>query len=186
MEPLLTFHIKNMVCHRCVLIVENVLASLQIEKAGVSMGKIIIPYVLELNRRQKLAKTLNDVGLEIIENRQNQLVEGVKQCLRDYLALGLDAQQHRLSDFVAGKLHHDFSYLSDVFSKTEGTTVERFFIMQRIEKVKELLTYDQLSLSQISYETGFSSVHHLSAQFKKFTGITPSHFKQLRLKDQSY
>lgn len=179
MKAKITFHIKNMVCRRCILIVENILASLQIEKAGVSLGKINITFDLEMNRRQELAERLYTVGLEIIESRMNQLVEDIKQSVRDYLAMGLDAQQYRLSDFVAAKLPYDFSYLSDLFSKIEGITVERFFIMQRLEKVKELLTYDQLSLSEISFETGFSSVHHLSAQFKKFTGITPSQYKQL-------
>jgi AraC family transcriptional regulator len=179
MEAKITFHIKNMVCRRCVLIVENLLASLQIEKAGVSMGKIIINYHLETNRRQELAERLYNVGLEIIESRVNQLVEDIKQSVRDYLAMGIDAQQYRLSDFVAAKLPYDFGYLSDLFSKIEGITVERFFIMQRLEKVKKLLTYDQLSLSEISFETGFSSVHHLSAQFKKFTGITASQYKQI-------
>lgn len=179
MKAVITFHIKNMVCRRCILIIENILASLQIEKAVVSLGKIIVPYDLEMNRRQELAERLYNVGLKIIESRMNQLVEDIKQSVRDYLAMGLDAQQYRLSDFVAAKLPYDFSYLSDLFSKIEGITVERFFIMLRLEKVKELLTYDQLSLSEISFETGFSSVHHLSAQFKKFTGITPSQYKQL-------
>lgn len=177
MEAQITLHIKNMVCPRCILVVENILDSLQIEKAGVTLGKITIPYELEMNRRQELTRRLLNTGLGIIEGRLKQLVESIKQSVRDYLAMGLDAQRYKLSGFVAAKLPYDFSYLSDVFSRIEGITVERYFIMQRLEKVKELLSYDQLSLSEISYETGFSSVHHLSAQFKKFTGITPSQYK---------
>ena len=97
----------------------------------------------------------------------------------EYLNLGMDSQNFRLSLFITKKIPYDYSYLSDLFSSIEGKTVEQFFILQRIEKVKELLVYDQLSLTEISYQTGFSSVHHLSAQFKKVTGLTPSHFKKI-------
>jgi AraC-like DNA-binding protein len=91
----------------------------------------------------------------------------------------MDSQNIKLSSFITGKIPYDYSYLSDLFSSVEGKTIEQFFILQRIEKVKELLVYDQLSLTEISYQTGFSSVHHLSAQFKKVTGLTPSHFKKI-------
>jgi AraC-like DNA-binding protein len=107
-------------------------------------------------------------------------MEGLRQCVREYLAMGVDAQPYKLSSFVSSRLAYDFGYLSDLFSKTEGITVERYFILHRLEKVKELLAQDRYSLSEISFETGFSSVHHLSAQFKKHTGLTPSQFKQQR------
>ena len=91
----------------------------------------------------------------------------------------MDGQDIKLSSFITKKIPYDYSYLSDLFSSVEGKTIEQYFILQRIEKVKELLVYDQLSLTEISYQTGFSSVHHLSAQFKKITGLTPSHFKKI-------
>ncbi len=91
----------------------------------------------------------------------------------------MDSQNLNLSSFITNKIPYDYSYLSDLFSSIEGKTIEQFFILQRIEKVKELLVYDQLSLTEISYQTGFSSVHHLSAQFKKVTGLIPSHFKKI-------
>jgi AraC-like DNA-binding protein len=97
----------------------------------------------------------------------------------EYLNLGMDNENLKLSSFITKKISYDYSYLSDLFSSVEGKTIEQFFILQRIEKVKELLVYDQLSLTEISYQTGFSSVHHLSAQFKKVTGLTPSHFKKI-------
>ena len=99
----------------------------------------------------------------------------------EYLFLGMDSQQLKLSSFITKKIPYDYSYLSDLFSSIEGKTIEQYFILQRIEKVKELLVYDQLSLTEISYQTGFSSVHHLSSQFKKVTGLTPTHFKKVGL-----
>ena len=99
----------------------------------------------------------------------------------EYLALGMDSQHLNLSSFITKRIPNDYSYLSDLFSSIEGRTIEQYFILQRIEKVKELLVYDQLSLTEISYLTGYSSVHHLSSQFKKITGLTPTHFKKIGL-----
>lgn len=171
-----TFHIKNMVCQRCILIVQNILSSQQLE-GNVALGRITIAGKPGSSRERNLADALRNVGLEIIETRVSRLIKDIKQGVRDYLSLGLDAQKFKLSGFVSSSLPYDFSYLSDLFSKVEGLSIERYFILQRMEKVKELMAYDQLSLSEIAYETGFSSVHHLSAQFKKITGSTPSQYK---------
>jgi AraC-type DNA-binding domain-containing proteins len=122
---------------------------------------------------------LNKVGFELIETRLNKIIEDIKQSVMEYISQGMDGQNLKLSSFINQKIAYDYSYLSDLFSSVEGKTIEQFFILQRIEKVKELLVYDQLSLTEISYQTGFSSVHHLSAQFKKITGFTPSHFKKV-------
>ena len=178
MKAAYTLHVKNMVCQRCILIVENILASLHINSAGVYLGKIVVAQPLETYRQKQLADSLRSVGLEIIESRMQGLIKSIKKSIRDYLALGLDAQQHKLSSFISARLAYEFGYLSDLFSKVEGITLERYYLLQRLEKVKELLAYQQLSLSEISYETGYSSVHHLSAQFKKLTGLTPSQYKQ--------
>ena len=183
MKAASTFHVKNMVCQRCVLIVKNILASLQID-AEVALGRITVGQPLETALRNTLITDLREVGLEIIESRVNGLLEDVKTAVRDYLALGLDSQQLKLSSFVGSRVPYDFGYLSDLFSKVEGLTIERYFILQRIEKVKELMGYNQLSLSEIAYETGFSSVHHLSAQFKKITGLTPSQYKGAAIHDR--
>jgi AraC-like DNA-binding protein len=176
MNAAYTFHVKNMVCQRCILIVKNILASLEIE-ANVALGRIGLDKKLERSREHRLIENLRSVGLEIIEGRINGMIEDVKRSVRDYQALGIDAQQFKLSSFVASRMPYDFGYLSDLFSKVEGITIERYFLLQRMEKVKELMSYDQLSLSEIAFETGFSSVHHLSAQFKKITGLTPSQYK---------
>ncbi|WP_170137919.1 helix-turn-helix domain-containing protein [Chitinophaga dinghuensis] len=157
---------------------------MDITAAAVTLGKISFPEELDANRHKQLSESLYSIGLEIIESRVNQLVEGIKQCVRDYLVLRQDDQQYKLSSYVSNKLAYDFGYLSDVFSKMEGITVERYFMLQRLEKVKELLDYDQLSLSEIAFEVGFSSVHHLSTQFKKITGTTPTQYKQLAIKER--
>ncbi len=173
-----------MVCQRCILIVGNILASLDITNTAVTLGKISFSEELDAIRHKQLSERLYSIGLEIIESRVNQLVEGIKQCVRDYLVLSQDDQQYKLSSYVSNKLTYDFGYLSDIFSKMEGITVERYFMLQRLEKVKELLDYDQLSLSEIAFEVGFSSVHHLSTQFKKITGTTPTQYKQLAIKER--
>jgi AraC-like DNA-binding protein len=122
---------------------------------------------------------LNKVGFELIEKRVNKIVEKIKKLVLEYIGKYADDERLKLSSFITGHIHYDYSYLSDLFSSIEGTTIEQFFIVQRIEKVKELIVYDERSLTEIAYETGFSSVHHLSAQFKKVTGLTPSHFKKI-------
>jgi AraC family transcriptional regulator len=183
MNPVYTLHVKNMVCHRCILIVKNILSSLEIE-GNVVLGRISIAAELDTSRQGELVWALQQVGLEVIESRINRLIEDIRQMVRDYLALGFDVQKFKLSSFVSSRLPYDFGYLSDVFSKVEGLSIEKYFILQRIEKVKELIAYDQLSLSEIAYETGFSSVHHLSAQFKKMTGSTPSQYKAAAIQDR--
>jgi AraC-like DNA-binding protein len=124
-------------------------------------------------------KELKKVGFELIETRINKIIEDIKKLVIAYLRDQTGDRKLKLSSFVSDQLHYDYSYLSDLFSSVEGITIEQFFITQRIEKVKELMVYEELSLTEISYQTGFSSVHHLSAQFKKITGLTPSHFKKI-------
>jgi AraC family transcriptional regulator len=176
MDSVYTYHVKNMVCHRCILMVENILESLEINGI-VSMGKIELSEKLSLSIQNSLINKLEYVGLEIIESRNQRLIAEVKLAVSDYLSLGFDSQKYKLSQFISSKVSYDFTYLSDLFSKVEGVTIERYFILQRLEKVKELISYDQLTLSEIAFETGYSSVHHLSSQFKKIFGITPSQYK---------
>ena len=161
--------IKNMVCQRCVMTVKDILHKKAIPFENVSLGEVDLTGKLSDDELKDLQTSLNKVGFELIETRVNKIVEDIKQRILEYLAMGMDSQ----------KINYDYSYLSDLFSSIEGKTIEQFFILQRIEKVKELIVYDQLSLTEISYQTGFSSVHHLSAQFKKITGLSPSHFKKI-------
>jgi len=168
-----------MVCQRCVMTVENIFRDLEIPFASVELGEVELrdkPTNVQLH---DIDRKLNKVGFELIEKRVNKIIEDIKKVVLEYLGLGIDSENLKLSAFITKQIPYDYSYLSDLFSSVEGKTIEQFFILQRIEKVKELLVYDQLSLTEISYQTGFSSVHHLSAQFKKVTGLTPSHFKKI-------
>ena len=171
--------IKNMVCQRCVMTVESIFKDLNISFKEVSLGEVEFDQKLTDVQIQEIENKLNKVGFELIETRVNKVIEDIKKAALEYVSLGMDNQNLKLSSFITRKIPYDYSYLSDLFSSVEGKTIEQYFIQQRIEKVKELLVYDQLSLTEISYQTGFSSVHHLSSQFKKVTGLTPSHFKKI-------
>lgn len=178
--------IKNMVCQRCVLTVENILKDLRIPIHKISLGEVDLERKLSAGELKRLDEELNKVGFELIERRVNKLIEDIKKAVMEYLNLGMESENLKLSSFIVRKIPYDYSYLSDLFSTIEGKTIEQYFILSRIEKVKELLVYDQLSLTEISYQAGFSSVHHLSAQFKKITGLTPSHFKRIAADKRKY
>ncbi len=173
--------IKNMVCNRCIMTVENILKDQNIPYHHVTLGEVDLERKLTKDEIKSIDTSLQKVGFELIETRVNKIIEDIKQAVMEYLNLGLDSQNQKLSASITKNIPYDYSYLSDLFSSIEGKTIEQYFILQRIEKVKELLVYDQLSLTEISYQTGFSSVHHLSSQFKKVTGLTPSHFKKIGL-----
>jgi AraC-like DNA-binding protein len=178
--------IKNMVCQRCVLTVENIFADLKIPFRKITLGEVDLEEKLTDNESKKLDQELNKVGFELIERRVNKIIEDIKKAVMEYLNLGMENEKLKLSSFIVKNIPYDYSYISDLFSTIEGKTIEQFFILSRIERVKELLVYDQLSLTEISYQTGFSSVHHLSAQFKKITGLTPSHFKKIAADKRKY
>lgn len=171
--------IKNMVCPRCISSVQDIFDQQEILVVKIEMGEVSLAEKLNKEQSEALERALKAVGFELIEKRVNKIVEDIKKLTIDYLNLGMDNENLKLSSFITKHLSYDYSYLSDLFSSIEGKTIEQYFIQQRIEKVKELLVYDQLSLTEISYQTGFSSVHHLSAQFKKVTGLTPSYFKKI-------
>ena len=171
--------IKNMVCDRCVMTVENILKDQNIPFKTVRLGEVEASRKLTKNEMNAIDNALKKVGFELTDTRLNKIIESIKTAVLKYIQSGLESQKENLSSFITKNLSYDYSYLSDLFSSVEGKTIEQYFILQRIEKVKELLVYDQLSLTEISYETGFSSVHHLSSQFKKVTGLTPSYFKKI-------
>ena len=173
--------VKNMVCHRCVLSVEDVLRRNAIPFEKVSIGEIDLPRTLEDKKREAVKNDLHAIGLEVIDDKTGGLIEKIKALvIRKARNEGSEKEQSlKLSTFLVNHLHHDYSYLSSLFSSVEGRTIEGFFIEQRIEKVKELLVYGDMNLSEIAYEMGYSSVAHLSSQFRKITGFTPSHFKKI-------
>lgn len=168
-----------MVCPRCIMTVERILDSLSIPYNKVELGEIFMPQVLSDETSDKLKHELQKTGFELIESRVHKIVSDVKLAIAEYLENTTDRKMN-LSAFINNRLAYDYSYLSDLFSNIESKSIEQYFIELRIEKVKELIVYDQLSFTEIAFRTGFSSVHHLSAQFRKVTGLTPSHFKNIR------
>lgn len=173
--------VKNMVCQRCVLAVEGVLTRLDIGFDAVHIGEIHLINKITVLQSNALSTNLHVIGLELIDNRMTGLIEKIKQLVirkaRNEVEEG--EKKTKLSVYLSTNLHHEYTYLSHFFSSIEGRTIENYYIGQRIEKVKELLVYNELSLSEIHYQLDYSSVAHLSYQFKKITGLTPSHFKDV-------
>jgi AraC-like DNA-binding protein len=180
MEPV-TLLVKNMVCHRCVLAVEEILNQSAIPFSKVIIGEIQLPSGLQQEKYPLLKERLKHIGFELIDSHNGALIEKIKMLVIKKARNDVDPKDNKLklSRFLTGKLHHEYTYLSSLFSAVEGRTIENFFIEQRIEKAKELIIYGQMNLSEIAYELEYSSVAHLSGQFKKVTGLTPSHFKEV-------
>jgi len=171
--------IRNMVCDRCISAVKSILEKNKISYRQVLLGEVQLNSDISKEKKEKLQKDLEQTGFELIDDRKTQVIEKIKKSILKYIEQLPEAGKTRLSEHISAQLKYDYSYLSNLFSSVEGMTIEHYFISQRIEKVKELLVYDQLSLSEIAYELDFSSVHHLSAQFKKVSGLTPTHFKKI-------
>jgi AraC family transcriptional regulator len=170
--------IKNMVCPRCISTVETIFAALGISVVKIELGEVFPESALTTSQLEEVKNKLHHSGFEVIETRVNKIVDDIRRLIAEYLA-NIQSNKINLSAFITAGIPYDYSYLSDLFSSVEGKSIEQYFIVLRIEKVKELLVYDQLSLTEIAFRTGFSSVHHLSAQFKKVTGLTPSYFKSV-------
>jgi|SRR6478672_4818332 len=172
-------YIKNMVCNRCIAAVEQELAKLGIESCNVSLGEVELKEDLSRNKVEELHKNLAALGFELLDNNKMQLIEKIKNIIIKQVHYTEEENRKNFSDILSTAMHKDYSYLSGLFSEVEGITIEKYIIHQKIEKVKELVIYDQLSLSEISFQLGYISVAHLSTQFKKTTGLTPSYFKQV-------
>ena len=170
-----------MVCQRCVLAVEDILKNSSIADAKVVVGEIHLKQEVSEKQRTALGESLSAIGLELIDNRNTGLIEKVKLLVRKKARnkAGEKETDTNLSTYLSTQVHHEYTYLSSLFSLVEGRTIENYFIEQRIEKAKELLVYGQMSLSEIAHALDYSSVAHLSGQFKKITGLTPSHFRQV-------
>jgi AraC-like DNA-binding protein len=179
-----TLIVKNMVCDRCILSVKEILKALSIPFHEVLVGEIHLCDTIEGSTREVLKQRLRKIGLELINSRIGETIEKIKQLVIKKARNEIDDKERRikLSTYLSSRLHQEYTSLSKLFSDTEGRTIENFFIMHRIEKAKELLVYGQLSLSEIAFDLDYSSVAHLSTQFKKVTGLTPSHFKQVGIK----
>ncbi len=169
-----------MVCNRCILVVQSELEKLNIAAKSIKLGEVHLDRKLTAEEYKLLENALISLGFEIIDDKKSRLIEKIKNIIIEQVHHQDNNAKTNLSDILSNYLHHDYNYLSNLFSEVEGTTIEKYFIAQKIEKVKELLVYDELSLSEIADRLNYSSVAYLSNQFKKVTGLTPSHFKQIR------
>lgn len=171
--------IKNMVCPRCITSVEHLLAKHKLQAKYVRLGEVELTKEPSEARLQQFAEALQQTGFELLDDHKSQLIEQVKTLLIQKVQSGNVEEHFSITRYLNENIFKDYSSVSKLFSEVEGITIEQFFILQKIEKAKEWLIYNELSLSQIAFNLGYSSTQHLSNQFKKLTGMTPSQFKKL-------
>ncbi|PKL84525.1 MAG: AraC family transcriptional regulator [Ignavibacteriae bacterium HGW-Ignavibacteriae-1] len=172
--------VKNMVCNRCIMVVKSELESIGIKPINVELGVVNFDRDFTDAEKQLASETLNRFGFEIIDDKKSRLIEKIKTLVIELVHYKDNDLKTNLSDYLSRHLNHDYNYISNLFSEVEGKTIEKYFIAQKIERVKELIVYDELSLSEIAFRMNYSSVAYLSNQFKKVTGLTPSHFKNIK------
>jgi AraC-like DNA-binding protein len=175
-------YIKYMVSIRCKLMVKAELEKLGIRHKTVELGQVELEENLPAEKLKELDTGLRKIGLELMDDRKSMLIEKIKTIIIELVHYSDEPLSVNFSQYLSQKLNYDYTYLANLFSEVQGTTIEKFLISHKIERVKELLVYDELQLTEIAYQMHYSSVAHLSAQFKKVTGLTPSHFKKLRNK----
>ena len=169
-----------MVCRRCKTAVKAEIENNGLHPLSIELGEVEIKEEPSKNKLKQLDLSLKRLGFEIIDNRKSRTIEKIKNIIIKLIHHSEDNITTNLSEFITSQIHQDYHYLSNLFSEVEGTTIEKYFIAQKIEKVKELLVYDELNLSEIADQLGYSSVAYLSNQFKKITGFTPTYFKSMK------
>lgn len=175
-------YIKNMVCIRCKMVVKAELEKLGLHYTAVELGEVEIMENISPAQHDQFKEGLLKSGLELMDDKKSILIQKIKNVIIELTHYSDEPLTVKFSEFLSQKLNHDYTYLANLFSEVQGTTIEKFLIAHKIERVKELLVYDELNLTEIAYLMHYSSVAHLSTQFKKVTGLTPSYFKQLRKK----
>lgn len=171
-----------MVCNRCIMVVENELKKMGIEPLSVELGEVTLRESITEKKKEEINKILQSFGFSLMSDKKGRLIEQIKTSIIELVHYGNNELQINISDYLSNKVKLDYTYISNIFSEITGTTIEKYFIAQKIEKVKELLVYDELTLSEIADKMNYSSVAYLSAQFKKNTGFTPTHYKQIKEK----
>jgi len=169
-----------MVCSRCKMVVKAEIEKQQLQPLKVELGEVEFLEPTSIQQVTQLEKELSKLGFVVIDDHKSQTIEKIKNIIIILVHHREEPINNNLSSLITAQLPHDYSYLSNLFSEVTGTTIEKYFICQRVEKVKELIVYGELSLSEIAYKLGYSSVAYLSNQFKKVTGFTPTHFKTLK------
>jgi AraC-like DNA-binding protein len=175
-------YVKNMACESCKLVVKEALEEMDILPVKVDLGEIETREELTDDDKKKLNSKIKKVGLELLEKKQGALIEKIRKVMIDYVYKSEEKPSVNFSVLLSKELNHSYAYLANFFSEVEATTIEQYIIALKIERIKELIIFGEHTLSEIAYKLHYSSVAHLSAQFKKITGLTPSHFKTLKEK----
>jgi AraC-like DNA-binding protein len=183
-HTIMVFYVKNMVCDRCKMVVRQLFSLANFQVQQVQLGEVEVAEPVTSTQIKAVAARLQEYGFELLEDKRVRTVEKIKTTVLELIRTSSLDLKVNFSNYLAEKLHRDYNGLSTLFSSLEGMTIEQYTIRQKIERAKELLAYDELSLSQIADELHYSSVAHLSNQFKKITGMTPSQFKQLAHKNR--
>jgi AraC-like DNA-binding protein len=171
--------VKNMVCDRCLKVVKNIFIEAGAIIDNIQLGTVDLRSDLDPQQQEAIKTRLSSEGFEWLDDQKAKVIAQIKQLIIDLVHYGeLDEMKFNLSELLSTKLHKDYHYLSNLFSSLEETTIEQYFILQKIERVKELLTYNESTLSEIAIKLGYSSSAYLSSQFKKITGLTPSQYKK--------
>lgn len=180
-------HIKYMVSLRCKELVKNELIRLGVQSEYVVVDLGIVEVLTDISEEQRLEleRNLSKAGLELLDDKKSLLIERINSVISEMIYYSEELPKVNYSEHISERLGYDYNYLSNLFSEVKGITIQQFIIFHRIERVKELLLYDELNLTEISFKLGYSSVAHLSNQFKKVTGLSPSYFKELKQKRNS-
>lgn len=173
---MIKIHIKNMVCSRCTEAVEYIFKEQGVVIKNIELGQVIVDEITE-QQILSIESNLNQKGFEILKEKNSILIQKIKNIIINHVESHPESKQ-KFSEFLSKKIGYDYSYISRIFSSNTGYTIEKYFSLQRIEKTKELIKYDELNLSEIAYKLNYSSVAHLSKQFKQITGMNPSEFKR--------
>ena len=174
-----------MVSNRCKMAVKEELRNLCLHFILVDLGEVEIMENISLDQREKLKIRLLEAGFELMDDKKSMLIEKIKNVIIEMVHHSNEIIKVNFSDYLSEKLNHDYTYMSNLFSEVQGTTIEQFIISHKTERIKELIIYGELNITEIAWKMGYSSVAHLSSQFKKVTGLSPSHFKKLKDKRRS-
>jgi AraC-like DNA-binding protein len=178
-------YIKYMVSLRCKMVVKDELKKLGLDYVVLDLGMVDILQEITQEQQEQLKRNLLRSGLELLDDKKSILIEKIKNVIIEMIHYSDELPKVNFSDYLSEKLNYDYTYLANIFSEVKGITIQQYIIIHKIEKVKELLLYNELNLTEISYKLQYSSVGHLSNQFKKVTGLSPSYYKQLKQKRQS-
>lgn len=175
-----------MVCPRCIAAVRQVFTDMGLTILLIELGKVVVANDIEVLQKEKLEERLSALGFELLDDKNTQLINNIKSIVVQKIHYEEEAPTVNFSTLLSEKLNYDYAYLSRLFSSVEGRTIEKFIMVQKIEKVKELLSYKEMTLSEIAYQMNYSSSAHLSNQFKKVTGMSPTEFKKLQKQDRHF